>query len=289
MLYLKAILVSSILFLFAVSCEDPFPTDYVPVNYVEAALEVGEPIKNIILMKSQPLNVEFDYENSLIRDAEIIISTGEKNFVLKTNPEGEDGYYYDGDYLVEEGKEYTLTINLADGATITGTTITPSAPIWLSSAPKTIQYPKDTINKASSDTLIWDGEPTRGFWGISVKALDTLEYGIYLDGVPASEMNRRVTTPVSDNPDLEWRYQEQSQWGAIPNYRTPVVWTFFKWYGLHEISIYNLDYNYQQWVFQRLVQREYDELLTSVEGDGIGVFGSFNAIRDTFFLIKNQP
>ena len=33
-------------------CEDPVPNDYIPENYVEAYLLVGEPIKNIIVMKN---------------------------------------------------------------------------------------------------------------------------------------------------------------------------------------------------------------------------------------------
>jgi hypothetical protein len=50
-----------------------------------------------------------------------------------------------------------------------------------------------------------------------------------------------------------------------------------------------MDFNYLRWVLQRLSASEYNELLGSVEGNGIGVFGSLHAVKDTFFLIKNQP
>lgn len=289
MRYLITIII--LLSLVVSSCEDPVPTDYDPQNYIEAALVVGEPIDNIILMRSQPINASFNYEESLIRDAEVIISFDDQELELSTEQSGERGYFYDGSYIVEEGKEYNLTVNFADGTTLTGNTITPSGPVWVKPPPENLQFPIDTINKDTRDTIIWDGEPKNGYWGISVKTLDTLEYGLYLDTVPFKEKNRRVTRRFGGDGGGggEWRYQELATWGLIPNNQTPVIWDLFRWYGLHEITIYNMDFNYLRWVLQRLSASEYNELLGSVEGNGIGVFGSLHAVKDTFFLIKNQP
>lgn len=279
------------------SCEDPVPTDYIPLNYLEAALLVGQPIDNIILMRSQPINAVFDYEKSLIRDAEVIITGDDKEFKLRIDPTGTRGYYSNEDYIIKANTRYNIEIRMPDGTNITGTTLTPDIVNWVRDLPNTIQYPIDTVKKASTDTLIWDGIPTpidegaiksSGYWGVSVKALDTLEYGIYLENVPNSEKNRRLYNSFSSSSN-EWRYKELAQWGVIPNSKTPVVWNFFKWYGLHEIAIYNMDNNYLKWFFQRVVQSEYDQNLSTVQGNGIGVFGSMYAIRDTFFLVKNQP
>ncbi len=279
------------------SCEDPVPTDYVPQNYLEAALLVGQPIDNIILMRSQPINVVFDYEKSLIRDAEVIITGDDQEFKLQIDPSGNRGYYSNEGYLVKGNTRYYIEIRMPDGSLITGTTLTPDTVVWVRDLPDNIQYPIDTVRKISMDTLIWDGIPTpidegaiksSGYWGVSVKALDTLEYGIYLDSVPNREKNRRLYR-ANANPDNDWRYKELATWGILPSFKTPVVWNFFRWYGLHEISIYNIDNNYLKWFFQRVVQSEFDPNLSTVEGNGIGVFGSMNAIRDTFFLVKNQP
>lgn len=279
------------------SCEDPVPTDYVPQNYLEAALIVGQPIDNIVLMQSQPINISFDYEKSLIRDAEVIITGDGKEFKLQIDPKGNRGYYSNEDYRVKGNTQYSIEVRLADGSRITGTTLTPDTLVWDKSAPDLIQYPKDTIRKETDIKLSWIGTPTpikidentikNGFWGISVKALDTLDYGVYLDDVPDSEKNRRLYNAFASSSN-EWRYKELALWGIIPSNATPVIWNYFKWYGLHEIAIYNMDNNYLKWVFQRIVQSEYDENLSTVEGNGIGVFGSMNAIRDTFFLVKNQ-
>lgn len=279
------------------SCEDPVPTDYEPQNYLEAALIVGQTIDNIVLMRTQPIQDTFNYEKSLIRDAEVIITGDGKEFKLTIDANGERGYYSNEPYVIKGNTIYNINIRMSDGATITGTTLTPDTLSWVREAPETIQYPIDTVKKASRDTLIWSGTATPvefngdikdGFWGISIKALDTLQYGTYLDEVPDGELNRRLFSQFNSS-NTEWRYKELALWGLIPSKQTPVIWQYFKWYGLHEVSVYNLDNNYLSWVLQRITQSEYDERLSSVQGSGIGVFGSMTAIRDTFFLIKNQP
>ncbi len=279
------------------SCEDPIPTDYVPQNYLEAALLVGQPIDDIVLMRSQPINALFDYEKSLIRDAEVIITGDDKEFKLQIDPTGIRGYYSKEDYRIKGNTRYNIEVRMPDGSRITGSTLTPDTVFWVRDLPEYIQYPIDTVKKESKDTIIWDGIPTPidesgivsgGYWGVSVKALDTLEYGIYLDNVPNREKNRRLFR-ANANPDNDWRYKELTRWVILPSFKTPVVWNYFKWYGLHEIAIYNMDNNYLKWYLQRFVQSEFDPNLSTVEGNGIGVFGSMNAIRDTFFLIKNQP
>ncbi|MCB0702901.1 MAG: DUF4249 family protein [Ignavibacteriae bacterium] len=294
---MKKIIIMILTLLTLYSCEDPVPTDYVPQNYLEAALLVGQPIDDIILMRTQPINAVFDYESSLIRDAEVIITGDDKEFKLQIDATGIRGYYSNDDYRIKGNTRYNIEVIMSDGSRITGTTLTPDKVEWVRDLPENIQYPKDTIRKISNDTLIWEGIPTpieegviksNGYWGVSVKCLDSLEYGLYLDSVPNSEKNRRLYNAFS-NPDNQWRYKELAQWGIIPNKKTPVVWNFFKWYGLHEIAIYNMDNNYIKWFFQRVVQSEFDPNLSTVKGDGIGVFGSLNGIRDTFFLVKNQP
>lgn len=293
----KIFILITFIILVIFGCQDPVPTDYEPENYLEAALVVGQPIDNIVLMRTQPIQDTFNYEKSLIRDAEVVITGDGKEFKLSIDANGVRGYYSNEEYIVKGNTEYKINITLPDGSFITGTTLTPDTLEWVRDVPNTIQYPIDTVKKESKDTLIWEGIPTpvdfngdlkNGFWGISVKALDTLEYGFYLDTVPNREKNRRLYSPFSSSSN-EWRYKELALWGLIPSKQTPVVWNYFKWYGLHEVSIYNLDNNYLSWVLQRITQSEYDERLSSVNGNGIGVFGSMNAIRDTFFLIKNQP
>jgi len=66
------------------------------------------------------------------------------------------------------------------------------------------------------------------------------------------------------------------------------VWSAFKWFGLHEVAVMAADWNLVRWYLQNVGVNAVNPLLGSVEG-GIGVVGSAYAIRDTFFLLKNQP
>ncbi|MCL5990505.1 MAG: hypothetical protein M1419_00170, partial [Bacteroidetes bacterium] len=64
------------------ACEDAIPSDYIEEKFVEAYLIVDEPIRNIVLMSTQPVNKKFDYANSLIRNAEVKIIGDGKEFIL---------------------------------------------------------------------------------------------------------------------------------------------------------------------------------------------------------------
>lgn len=270
--------------IFTTSCEDPVPTDYIPQNFVDGVLIVGDPIQNIVVSLSQPALDSFDFAASLIRDAEVIIRGDGRDFVLKTDQEGETGYYYDDEtYLVKPNTTYELEVNLSDGTKITGKTETPSETEWVYRVKKQLQYPLDSIKLPATDSIAWQKVEGNPFFLISIMSLDTLEYGKYLDP-PTEEMNRRIERPFHDD-DF---YREISQWGLIPNTKTSVVWSAFKWYGLQQVAIYVPDGNFFKWFLQHVILQEYDDLMGSVEG-GFGVFGSASVIRDTTFLIKNLP
>ena len=68
----------------------------------------------------------------------------------------------------------------------------------------------------------------------------------------------------------------------------PIIWNFFKWFGMHEVSIYAPDENFLNWALQYFINSNYDSRHNSING-GIGVFGSASVVRDTSFIIKNQP
>jgi len=272
--------------LFVNSCEDPVPTDYKEEKYVEAFLLVGEPVKNIIVMKTQPVTVAFNYDSSLVHDAFVKIIDDEKEMILEFRDGKDAGYYFpDTTYLIKPETDYKLEIICCDNTVLTGETTTPAAFNWINPPKKQIQYPKDTLDLPFVDSLVfeWEGSRDIFFYMISVRCIDTLEYGKYLD--PATEeSNRRIGKPFSN--DL--RYRELSTWTFMPNTKTPVVWNIFKWFGMHEVSIYAPDSNFLNWALQYFISSNYDSRHNSING-GIGVFGSASVVRDTSFIIKNQP
>ncbi len=265
------------------SCEDEPPTDYIEQNFVQAVLLIDEPIQNIAVTKTQPINSTFNYEDALIRDARVVIKGDGKEFELIIDPEGENGYYAeDQEYLVKPETKYELFITIGDEE-LYAWTETPGRTAWTTDIEDQLQFPKDTINFPDRREISWQSVPGYNFFPLSVKCLDTLEYGKYLDP-PTDEMNRRIWRDWSDEED----FYEITNWAFIANNKSSVVWNIFKWFGKTEVTVYVPDFNYTMWFLQHFQANQYDDNLGNIEG-GIGTFGSAHAIRDTFFLIKNQP
>lgn len=272
------------------SCEDPIPSDYIEQNILEAYLIVNEPIRGLRLMRTLPVSDTFLLEKSLISDAQVIIREGENSLNLSYSPYDSEipGYYYaDTSYKVKSETEYKLEITLADGSKIFGSTFTPPQTQLIKSVPDFIYFPQDTIKLPVNDSLEveWQSVPSFGVYGLSIRCLDTLEYGKYLSPQRPEELNRRILKPWSENND----FYENTRWYPVPNTKSPVVWTAFKYYGLHEMAVYVPDFNFLRWFLQNATRGAADELLNSIEGNGFGCFGSISVVRDTAFIVKNQP
>ena len=275
------------LLLLLISCEYAPPTEYIPEIYVEGYLIVDEPIRNIVVMNSQPVQSTYNYENSLIRNAEYVrIIEGTNEYVLTISDSGETGYYYpDTTVLIKPQTEYSLDIKLASGKIITAKTKTPKRLDWIKPPADTIYYPKDTLDLPEVDTLefYWD----RGwlYYFIRIKCLDTLGYGEYLTP-QTEEENRRIIRPWGEGSR---DYNDVNRWvGPILNNKSPVVWNALKWYGRNEVSVYAPDYNFLSWFIHYQRSGFYEPLLSSIDG-AMGVFGSASVVRKESFIIKNQP
>jgi len=267
------------------ACEDAIPSDYIEQKFVEAYQIFDEPIRNIVLMNTQPVNKKFEYNNSLIRNAEVKIIGDGKEFVLTIDTAGEQGYYYpDTTYLVKPNTHYKLEIILS-GDTITAETTTPLRFKYINTSDEFLFYPKDTTKLPPLDTFRLEWEKVTGvnFFILNLKCLDTLEYGKYLNP-PTDEKNRRIERPWNE----DWMFKETTNTAPIPNTKTPVVWLSFKWFGRHDVSVFAPDTNYLKWFIQNATKNQYDPLLSNMK-NAMGVFGSASVVRDTFFLVKNQP
>ncbi|MCK5742594.1 MAG: DUF4249 family protein [Chlorobi bacterium] len=282
----------SLLLISFVACEENESVSYIPQTFVEAILIVDEPIQDIKIQSSQPLGSDIDYAGAMIRDAEVIIFEDDNVYPLtiSQDTESEAGYYFDGDYTVKPNTIYRIEIKLKDGTLIDGETLTPDRTAWVSEQIDYIQYPKDTINLPSTDNIEWKRVDSVDYYLLGVKCLDIKEYGIYLDEVADSELNRKIdgAKNAKEEEDDEWKYKETSQWAFIPNTKTPVVWRIFKWFGLHEATLFAPDTNFRTWFLQSVMSAQYEPMLSRING-GHGVFGSASAVRDTFILLKNQP
>lgn len=270
--------------LLLVSCEDVPSTDYIPEYYVEAFLIVDEPIDMIRIERTQSLSDTFKLSNALVSDAIVKILVDDKELLLKYRDTGDvdrRGYFFfDTSYKVEPNKLYRLEIQTADGKRITGETQTPERIEWETIPPDSLNFPNDTINFKDITPFKIRWKPVKNilYYLVSVKCLDTLEYGKYLS--PATEeKNQKVYNPnPNEDPDV-------TNWDAVPNIEYPLFWLIFKWYGKQRIFVYAPDFNFLRWVFQHFRGSQINTLLTSVDG-GIGVFGSASRVSANLFLKK---
>ena len=272
-------------------CEDPVPTDFDPEYVFTGYIYGGEYPTNIRVSRSLAPLDSFDYGISEIDDAVIRIWSETDTFTLEYVPpsveEGGAGYYRatDTTRAIRPETTYQMRTELSDGTVLTASTTVPAQIEWIRRPPDRIQYPTDTLTlPPSQDTLIWT--PIEGVdeYLIEVTALDTLEYGAYLE--PATdEPNRRIERvfDVGDRND-----EDVARWGFIQNTRVTVVWFAFKWFGLHNIRIYAPDPALLEWFKQvRFGGRTYNPLLSNIDG-GLGVFGSATRAAQVGFLVKNQ-
>lgn len=277
--------------LILVSCEDEAPTNYIPRNYLEAIIIVDEPIQNIRVLRSQSVNQKYELENASIKDAEVIISSEGNDYILEYSGDAHTGYIYgDSNYLVKPDTDYQIEVRLKDGSVITGETHTPGRFEWIRKPYQEVYYPEDTLKLPKIDSLqiSWTPEEMTGFYLLSVTCQDTLEYGKYLNP-PTDEKNRRAYNVFSDEDSF---YNDVTMYNLIANTSTPTVWLAFRWFGPQTITVQAPDYNYLRWFLQFAGfdgRQEYNEILTTVKGDGIGVFGSASEIKADMFLYKNQP
>jgi hypothetical protein len=276
------------------NCEDPTPDDYLEMTLIEALLIVDEPIKQIHLTKTLPLNKPYYYGDALIKDAIIFIYEGNNEMKLTYKQYDsanikKSGYYYkDTTYKVKPNTEYELKAILNDGNEITGTTKTPNRIEWVKKIDYIIPYPDDTLNLPpyiGGQTEWTNGDKGTKFYQYSVICLDTLGYGKYL--VPkTTEFNRRIR--ISNNPNRDSLRPSEV---VINSYsyinKMPFNWNFCRWFGLHRLKIYASDKNYEQWYAYYFMSPNFSHKSYSVVG-AAGYFGSAATIEADFFLKKNK-
>lgn len=270
------------------SCVDNNLAEYKPETVVEAYLIVNESIENIRVMKTQPLNASFNFDDYDVKNATVQIIGDGQTFDLQYDNENNTGYFYaDKEYKVKPNVEYSLNIKMPDGTIITGKTMTPAQTKWNKKLPSKMQFPVDSTNQVGKDFLSWDKANMASNYYLTVACMDTLEYGKYLDP-PTDEKNRRTCTIANKfGKNSKKDFNEYVTTVFLRSNAAPVIWSLFRWYGKHALSVYALDDKMMKWMLQNHNQKDLDERLSTID-NAIGCFGSASVIRDTVFIIKNQ-
>ena len=281
----------AIMMLALTACEDQPPTDYVAVPFLEAYLIVGQPIDDVVVAVSQPITERFNYAGMMVSGAEVVITGDGREFPLAYREKDGIGTYHfpDSTYRVRPGTPYAIRVRMPDGSSLQAETTTPAQIDWITEPRALLQYPEDTTQLFSPDSLriAW----TRGNsieYIIRVTARDTLGYGAYL--TPSTdEINSRTNNlPFEDPGDPQ--FYTNIRWGFIQANQAPTVWAAFRWYGRNEVAILAPDralldwFKATQWGGRSV---EYREQYSNVRG-GLGVFGSASVIQADVFLLKRK-
>lgn len=288
---LKRILLSVVILfgLGLTSCVENDLADYKPETVVEAYLIVNQNIENIRVMKTQPLYTSFNFDDYDVKNATVQIVGDGQTFDLQYDNENNAGYYYaDREYKVKPNTEYSINIKMPDGAIITGKTMTPAQTKWNKKFPKELQFPKDSTRQVSKEFISWDKAEMASNYYLTVSCLDTLHYGKYLNP-KTDEMNRRtftISNRLGQNSKKD--FNEYVTTVFLRSNSAPVIWSLFRWFGKHAVSVFALDENMMKWMLQNHNQKNLDERLSTIN-NAIGCFGSASVVRDTVFILKNQP
>lgn len=270
-------------------CEDPIPTDdYIRRPFVQAFLIVDEPIERILLSYSQPINVEYHHNNSVIKDANITLytTTDTLNLMYRDSDIGGEYYFPDTSVTVKPATQYFLKVHLKDGTELTASTTTPQRIHYTKSPKEILQFPADTNKLTMEDTSLyikWTSEPQTKEYLIRITCLDTLNYGKYL--TPATTESNYRRTRLFDS-EFDPRTDNPTEYGFITTTTVPTVWNAFKWFGPHEIVVYAADRNFVEWFKMSFTGNSFDFLKSNIKGNGIGVFGSASQAFATTLLLK---
>ncbi|MCX6154784.1 MAG: DUF4249 family protein [Candidatus Kapabacteria bacterium] len=270
------------------SCGDSPPVDYILVNFVQGYLIVDNPINEIIVQRSMPIQDTFKMPDAIIRDADVRIYDGSTELKLQFQSDSTGYFYPDTNYKVKPLTKYKLVVKIKDGTEVSAETTTPERIYWIREPKSVIYFPKDTL-KLPTDTSLdisWTHANNLVTESYILKntCLDTIGYGKYLS-IQTSELNRRVgkKEQFSRRPNDVNTYA-----GPFPLNTCPVVWNIFKWYGLQKISILAPDINYYNWFSQTQRSSTYNYNLSNIKNGG-GVFCSASMVSKEYFVMKNRP
>lgn len=274
----------------ATGCEDLPPDSYIPQYVLEGYMLVDKPMAGIRLTRSQSVTDTFKFEKGVVPNADVKIIAGGNVYQLQYRGSNRSGEYFypDTTVTVQPNTTYNIEVRIPDGAMLTAQATTPERIAWINPPKSVLQYPVDTLNLPSPDSLKlrWTTAPGVVEYLISVRCDDTLEYGKYLEP-STGERNRRIERSYEKDVPL---YNDVSRWGFLPHNEVATVWSAFKWFGRSTVTVYAADNTMSRWfkLTHFGANPTFDPLYSNVTG-GLGIFAAASIVEAQSFVLKNQP
>ena len=236
----------------------------------------NEPITDIKLTRTLPLDADSSSKFSTINDADVSVIVNQDRFKCDLAP-GDSGYYQ---YLAND-----LTINTGDiisieiewqGQSIRGESIGPLPPRGLALESNIMEIPNFSDRQSLLDwrfsekrevVVKWEEESEDDWFYVVLKNLEQNPTPIIINSTFSERMREIVFPPVQDN---SFRI------------RLPLI----EFLGLHEIRVYRVNREYVDLYESREQDtRDLNEPLTNIEG-GLGVFSAFNSSKTYMTVIQ---
>lgn len=267
---------------------------YEPKIVFDAYIIPGQPIDNIRIMRNYGLGMDIDVSQLFLYEADVTLTDigSQKSVTLEFLPNMAFGYT-GNDFQIESNKSYQLDVTaIIEGETIsaTSTTKVPDATGFRiddeASSLEALEYrQKDNEGNLMHPKIIFDQSPTTESYVTSIVALDASENTFIEDnayGFSKEDLSEDNNLNMLANQYV-WN-QVQSGNGHRGEVR--VEWYSIWFAGNYRAILYAADKNYTDYILTHNAIQEIDGNLLEpefhIEGDGIGVFGSF--IPDTVYF-----
>ncbi len=267
---------------------------YEPKIVFDAYIIPDQPIDNIRIMRNYGLGQEIDVTQLFLYDAEVTLTdvTAGTSVPLEFLPNFAFGYK-GNDFAIESNKAYRLNVNaVIDGKALSASSVTtvPDAKGFgidrANSFLEPVQYrKKDENGDLMRLKIVFDQSPTTESYVTSIVALDAAENTFIEDnayGFPKEDL-------LENNFLNELAHQflwNQTQATNGHQAEIAIEWFTIWFYGNYRAVLYAADKNYTDYSLTHNAIQEMDGNLLEpkfhIEGDGIGVFGSF--VPDTVYF-----
>lgn len=245
---------------------------------VQAYLYAHEPVNDIRLTRTLPLDVETDTEPEPVNDADIRLIKEEMHFALDASP-GDSGYYhYPGDDLVvRAGELFTLQVE-HEGQLLQAQTIVPEAPEGVTISRTSTYIPN------MEDIFLGEIDMNDLIVSVNWNNYDEALYFVTIENIENNPLS------ISDEDGFlrggNMRRRMVFRPTRMDEFRISPMQ--FEYYGKHLVKVYHVNQEYADlFDSQEQDSRTLNEPLTNIQ-NGLGIFSAFHSNTDSIFLTVNE-
>jgi len=245
---------------------NPASSTFTSQLVVSGYLLTNQPIDNIQIMQTQPLDQPYLLSSAAVSGASVTITVDTTVLHLVEYATQKGVYHYAGQHIVTSGKTYQLRVE-SQGRIATAKTTVPDMIHYVQNRTNINLNGTDTVTYLGNEALLAWTPWARGLYVASFSSIDSSH------AIIAKNFNNNDNTP-SRVSTVAFNNESSAK----------VPWTVFNYYGLYSLNVYAADaafYNYALTKNQNA--QSLIEPLYNVSG-GLGVFGSASEASVTVYV-----